>query len=301
MNVYTPLHKIWQALPEDMKHQINYLKNFSRAKRNNEFLFKSPVARELSNNLFYRFRCNICGKVSISPLPEVKYREGASCYNCGSNSRYRSIIAALSEEIFGEIIPLPDFKKSKSIVGIGMSDSSIYAKLLSKKFSYQNTYYHKEPRLDIMSLSKAMYNQADFVISSEIFEHVPPPVDLAFDNLFKILKKGGVCIFSVPYNNQGVTQEHFPELFEYKIVTRNESKVLINKTREGVEQIFENLCFHGGPGTTLEMRKFSKPSLLDNIEKAGFTKIKLHDNSIPDYGILLDEDSDSLTISMRKL
>jgi SAM-dependent methyltransferase len=278
----------------------NHLRTFIREKKYHNFLFKLPVSQELSNNEFYRFSCNICSKVSIAPLPEVKYREGASCYHCGSNSRYRSIVASLSEEIFGEIIPLPDFRKSKSIVGIGMSDSPIYAKPLSKKFLYKNTFYHKEPKLDIMSLSKEMYDKADFIISSEIFEHVPPPVDLAFDNLFKILKKGGVCIFSVPYNNQGTTQEHFPELFEYKIVTRNENQVLINKTREDIEQSFENLCFHGGPGATLEMRKFSKTSLLDHIAKAGFTKIKLHDNSIPEYGILLDEDADSLVISMYK-
>lgn len=279
---------------------IDYLKNFLRAIRNKKLWLRSLISRKLSNSEFYRFRCNICGKVSISPLSEVKDRESPSCYHCGSNKRYRSIIAALSKEVFGEIIPAADFKELKSIIGIGMSDSYIYAKPLSKKFSFKNTYYHKEPTLDIMSISKEMYNKADFIISSDVFEHVLPPVDRAFDNLFKILKKGGVCIFSVPYNNQGVTKEHFPELFEYKIVTKSGSKVLINKTREGVVQSFENLHFHGGPGATLEMRVFSKSSLLDNIEKAGFTEIELHDNSIPEYGILIEGDASSLIISMRK-
>lgn len=60
-------------------------------------------------------------------------------------------------------------------------------------------------------------------------------------------------------------EEHFPELFEYKIVTKKGNKVLINKTRQGKEQIFENLRFHSGPGETLEMRVFSRSSLLENI------------------------------------
>ncbi len=276
------------------------LKRGLRAVRNRGLWLKFLVGRNLSDDEFFRFRCNICGHESVSPLAVVKGREDPSCYSCGSHRRYRTIAAVLSQEFFGEIVPVPDFRPSRDIVGIGLSDSDIYARPLSKVFSYVNTYYHKEPRLDIMSVDEEMCERADFVISSDVFEHVPPPVDGAFENLFEILKPGGVCLFSVPFKNEGVTEEHFPDLFEYEIVTRNGDRVLVNRTRQGDEQVFENLRFHGGPGATLEMRKFSRQSLLDHIEEAGFVDIKFHGTSIPEYGVLVDEDATSLIMSMRK-
>lgn len=279
---------------------IDRIKSFLRRTWNRKLWLRFQIDRKLFNREFYRFRCNICGNVSSSPLSVVKDRELPSCYFCGSNRRFRSIVAVLSNELVGKIISLPDFKESKHIIGIGLSDSGIYSKALSRIFSYKNTYYHKEPRLDITSIRKEMLDKADFVISSDVFEHVSPPIDRAFDNLFKILKKGGVCIFSVPYKNEGITEEYFLEIFEYTIKRKKGKKVLINKTRQGNEQVFENLRFHGGPGAALEMREFSKSSLLYNIEKAGFINIKLHDNSIPEFGVLIEEVAPSLIISMHK-
>jgi SAM-dependent methyltransferase len=151
-----------------------------------------------------------------------------------------------------------------------------------------------------MSVEESMMDRADFVISTDVFEHVPPPVDRAFENLFKIVKDGGVCIFSVPYKNEGETREHFPDLHEYELVKRNGKRTLVNKTRHGDEQIFDDLRFHGGPGSTLELRLFSRQSLLANIEKAGFEDVRLHDESIPEFGVLVEPNAPSLIISMRK-
>lgn len=165
---------------------IAHLKRFIRGIRNEILWLRSLIDRKLSSKEFYKFRCNICGNVSISPLSVVKHKESPSCYFCGSNKRFRSIVAVLSKGLFGEIISVPDFHESKHIVGIGLSDSDIYAKALSKIFSYEKTYYHKKPILDITSVKKEMLNKADFVIASDVFEHVPPPIDRAFENLFKI-------------------------------------------------------------------------------------------------------------------
>ncbi|OPX97795.1 MAG: hypothetical protein A4E58_01204 [Syntrophorhabdus sp. PtaB.Bin006] len=256
--------------------------------------------RLLSPNDTCTFRCNICGNWCTSPLSEVKGRESRSCYHCGSNRRFRTIILALSEQLFNKVDILPHFKESKSIVGIGMSDTKIYARPLRNKFSYTNTYYHKEPKLDVMAISEDMYDTADFVISTDVFEHVPLPVGAAFSNLYKILKVGGVCIFSVPYRMEGVTIEHFPELFRYKLIERKGAVVLANTTRDGRDQLFDNLRFHGGGGATLEMRVFSKSSLLSEIKKAGFREVKLYDECIPEYGVMIEDATPSLVISMRK-
>jgi len=257
-------------------------------------------SRMLARDGTFTFRCNICGNWCTSPLSEVKGRESRSCYHCGSSRRFRTIIAALSEQLFGKIDILPDFRESKNIVGIGMSDAEVYARPLRNKFSYTNTYYHKEPKLDVMAIDERLHNTADFVISSDVFEHVPPPVDVAFFNLYKILKAGGVCIFSVPYEMEGETVEHFPELFHYRFIERKGATVLINTTRDGREQLFDNLRFHGGGGATVEMRVFSRLSLLSEIRKAGFGEVRLYDKSIPEYGIVVGDATPSLVISMRK-
>ena len=40
---------------------------------------------------------------------------------------------------------------------------------------------------------------------------------------------------------------------------------MINTTREGRIEEFEDLIFHGGEGETLEKRVFSLPDLLDEL------------------------------------
>jgi len=248
----------------------------------------------------HRFRCNICDRSAAAPLSAVNNRESPSCPHCGSNRRFRSIVAALSGELFGERFALPEFKPSAKICGIGISDDETYARPLRKIFSYRNTYYHKEPRLDLLAVGEESHSSADFIIASDVLEHVPPPVDLAFENLLQMLKPGGVCILSVPYDKEGTTREHYPDLHQFKIVGKKSNRRLVNQTVNGQEQTFDNLIFHGGSGATLELRRFSEPQLLESLRQAGFVDIKIHDKSAPEWGILLEEDEGGLIISMRK-
>ena len=158
-----------------------------------------------------------------------------------------------------------------------MTDWEGYANTLAAKFSYQNTYYHQEPRLDISAVEiPAPLLGNDFIISSEVFEHVVPPASRAFENVSKMLKPGGLFILTVPYTNKKETIEHFPELYDFTVVEDDKAFVLRNKTREGVIQEFRNLVFHGGPGTTLEMRAFSENSIIQHLRNAGFHAIKIH-------------------------
>jgi SAM-dependent methyltransferase len=145
-----------------------------------------------------------------------------------------------------------------------------------------------------------MYESADFVVSSDVFEHVPPPVEKAFENLYKILKNGGVCIFSVPYDNQGQTKEHFPDLYDFSIRMVDGKSELINKTRKGEIQIFDDLRFHGGDGSTLEMRLFSKTDLVRTLKETGFKEIRFYDQTIERYGIVTHKLSPHLILTMRK-
>ena len=254
----------------------------------------------MNDQQIINFQCNICGTFCQSPLSNLG-REIPCCPVCGSTGRMRSIIHILSIELFGDSLILPDFPENMNINGIGMSDWFGYANPLAKKLAYTNTFYHQEPRLDIKSIDKSQENSYDFIISSDVFEHIEPPISIAFDNLFKLLKAGGVTVFSVPYILQGEEiVERFPDLYNYSIEkTENGQFFLNNSTKEGKVQTFDNLIFHGGEGFTVEMRLFSKKSLINSFYKAGFQKIQIYDEPVLKYGIFW-KDPWSLPLSARK-
>jgi SAM-dependent methyltransferase len=227
------------------------------------------------------FVCNICGASCLLPAAQLQ-RETASCETCGSSPRARAIIRVLSLSLFGKNLGLPDFPISRELSGFGMSDWDGYAVKLAEKFRYTNTYFHQEPHLDISrDLPESLVESSDFIISSEVFEHVVPPVRRAFENTFKMLKPGGVFVLTVPYGPWAKTVEHFPDLYDFTIIADNDSYRLENRTRSGEVQEFSDLVFHGGPGTTLEMRVFGEAALLEHLAEAGFEAITLH--RAPDF------------------
>jgi SAM-dependent methyltransferase len=227
-----------------------------------------------------RFTCNICEtKCSVATLE----RETPSCAKCGSNVRFRWIVHAVSRELFGDSRPLTDFPLRRHIRGLGMSDPEPIASVFAKRFDYVNTSYHKRPRFDITNPEGEL--NFDFAIASEVFEHVAPPVQKAFDNLKRILRPGGFAVFSTPTEPDGETVEHFPNLFDWQVVNLATGRVLLNRTMEGRLETFEGLHFHGGEGTTLEMRVFSDSGVRKNCEAAGFREIEIAEDYSP-WGIV---------------
>ncbi|HEY2844524.1 MAG TPA: methyltransferase domain-containing protein, partial [Bryobacteraceae bacterium] len=203
------------------------------------------------------------------------------------------MIALLSREIFGVVLAIPDFPVLKGIRGIGMSDAPEMAQRLAEKFEYTNTFYHQAPRLDIADPSPEHLlentGRYDFILSSEVLEHVSPPVERAFVNLHRMLKPDGLLLFTVPYRLDGRTAEHFPELHEYALAAPGGRTVLVNRRRDGSLEVFENLSFHGGAGSTLEMRVFTETSLKETLAAAGFTGMRIASEDIPEFGVLHDE------------
>jgi len=197
-------------------------------------------------------------------------------------------------------LPLPDFPIDLQIKGLGMSDRDVYAVPLAQKLGYVNTHYHKSPRLDITNIDNGQVGQYDFLISTDVFEHVTPPVSRAFNNARKLLKPSGVFIFSVPYTTGGgETREHFPDLNDFKIVKRSNRYELENTTTSGEVQRFTNLTFHGGKGSTLEIRLFSLESLHREFQVAGFNEIKIYEQPCLQYGIFWGDECWSLPMSTR--
>lgn len=246
----------------------------------------------------FSFRCNICGATSLATLDDLE-REQPSCDDCGSTVRFRGVVQVLSQELFGESLPLSEFPFRPDIVGIGLTDWGGYADRLAQKFTYQNTFLHQEPTLDITKDDSARHGTADFVICSEVLEHVAPPVERALQTLRKLLKPAGVLVLTVPYGKGAETVEHFPELYEYELIERDGKQIVRNRTRGGVVQEFEDVVFHGGPGTTLEMRWFGEHDLLERLAGAGFEKVAIHSDDFLDFGIHWQEGW-SLPITARR-
>lgn len=243
------------------------------------------------------FRCNVCASICMEDIKRIAL-ETPTCHSCLSSLRMRAIVHLLSTELFGASLVLRDFPVRRDIRGMGLSDWKKYASPLSKKLNYTNTYYHKQPKLDITDIEPALEGTLDFLIASDVFEHVAPPVATSFCNAYRLLKPGGVFVFTAPYTLEPDTVEHFADLHRYKL-TSGRTPRLINTTRTGQEQVFDNLVFHGGRGSTLEMRVFSKDGLLREFARAGFRDVRVHDEIDFEHGIYW-WDGWSLPITARK-
>jgi len=162
---------------------------------------------------------------------------------------------------------LSEFPTLKGIRGIGMSDSPQLASRLAEKFDYTNTFYHQAPFFDVTQPDDRDAGRFDFILSSEVMEHVPPPVERSFAALARLLKPDGLLLMTTPYSIGGKTAEHFPELHQYALASPGGRTVLVNRRRDGCLEIFENLVFHGGHGSTLEVRVFSEQSLIETLRR----------------------------------
>lgn len=289
----------WNAVPLFEETSVVWVKDIMGISRFlSQVVFEAVRKYHLSRHHFIekklvcnagdiKFRCNICGNEVLARLVDICDRDKESCRSCGSNLRYRTIIHILSLELFGKSVILPEYPENKNINGLGMSDWEGYSVMLAEKLSYTNTYYHKDPKLDIVKVKPEMENLYDFITSSDVFEHILSPVSVGFENMYKLLRGKGLCVFTVPFVNLVNTWEHFPELNDFDIIFNGKgNQILINTTKKGEKQEYENLIFHGGKGATLEMRIFSKPSLLKEFHAAGFSDVKFHKCDKPEFGII---------------
>ncbi|HEY1460210.1 MAG TPA: methyltransferase domain-containing protein [Casimicrobiaceae bacterium] len=242
------------------------------------------TSRDKPAQIRVEFRCNLCGAHCNVPASAIS-RESRSCVDCGSTVRLRSIIHLLTTELFGRSIPLPELPLRKDIVGIGLSDAVCYAAALAQNLSYTNTFFDIEPRLDIANVDENLSGIYDFIIASDVFEHIAPPVSRAFNNARRLLKPQGFMVFTVPYTLETDTIEHFPQLNDYRIVKTDAGFQLENRTLDGEIQVFADPIFHDGSGVTLEMRLFSRLALEREFAGAGFSRLRFADEGSPAYGI----------------
>ena len=91
---------------------------------------------------------------------------------------------------------------------------------------------------------------------------------------------------TVPYRPEGTIQEHFGPMSEFGIARVGDRTVLVRRESDGSYRVCDNLVFHGGRGSTLEMRLFSEDGLRQIIATAGFSSVKIYTEDCRDFGIL---------------
>jgi len=169
-----------------------------------------------------------------------------------------------------------------------MSDAQCYSTLLAEKTNYTNTFYDREPYLDITESHSDQHGTYDFILSSDVFEHVAPPVERAFEEAFRLLKPYGVLCITVPSVIADQTDEHYPDLHQYSVIELAGEHVLINRKKDRTLEIHDKLVFHGGIGATLEMRLFAQADLVRKLRGAGFSDVVLQMEPVERFGIVFD-------------
>ncbi len=244
------------------------------------------------------FTCNVCS--TLNSGVEEFGREIPSCAGCGSSVRIRALLYAFSRELFGAALELRDFPSIKSLRGAGMTDSDSYADTLARKFDYRNTFFDREPALDIAEIDPREEGTLDFLISSEVFEHVRPPLEKALENACRLLRPNGILLLTVPYAPEGPASEHFPQLADFGIANLRSGAILVNRTSAGELQVYDKLLFHGGSGSTLEMRRLNEDELRRTLLAAGFSSLRFYCEDYAPFGIR-NAETWSLPIAARKL
>ena len=237
------------------------------------------------------FVCNICGVANACEVSALG-RESGQCRNCKSYSRLRSMVHALMQRHFPDCRALWNAPLTKRVKGVGCSDSQVYAKPLAQVFDYVNSHYDRAPQLDLTDIDWSRWEPGsmDFITASDVLEHVEPPVGQALRGALKLLKPGGVFVLTVPTTPWDETIEHFSELEDWEVVREKGKKpVLVNRKANGEVERHTDLTFHGGEGMTLEFRRFSRKSLIAELENAGYDEIEVLEEDVSKHGILLSK------------
>ena len=230
-------------------------------------------------------RCQFCsGAYALEAGGE--YREAPTCPRCRASGRAQAIAHLLASRVWGLDVPFCDLPVRKDLRIVGLSDDATYARRLRRISDYTNTYYHREPRLDITRPAAHHKGRYDALIAADVFEHVTAPPAAAFEGAMQVLKPGGHLILTVPYT-LGEHEEHFPGIAGYETVRAADGNWHARiRYADGREAIETEPVFHGGPGKTLEVRLFSEASLRQYLEAAGFVDIDFLTENRPEASLV---------------
>ena len=156
-------------------------------------------------------KCNVCGKSTIFICIDVKaVRNNMYCLFCQSSSRKRHVTKLLINQVIPNIFSLADISRKSNFNKLNIYSADVndaFYKILHKHQSYSCSSYipNIEPGTKIddgvfcQDLENLTFPTENFdaVITEDVFEHIRN-YEKAFREVYRILKKGGYHIFTVP-------------------------------------------------------------------------------------------------------
>lgn len=203
---------------------VSSKRDYELYKRLNKKLYSYRYSREIDNNKLdycnsYSLKgyCDVCDKEVEFVITDAyagkqndgrkfpNYREQLFCPNCGLNNRMRATMDIIDSLLFPE-----------SDVYI-MEQTTIFYQKLSRKLGNKligseyisDVEFGKTDINGIRSESCTALtfenDSLDMIVSLDVFEHVPN-YKKAFSECKRVLKKGGVLLFSVPFIDADSTE-----------------------------------------------------------------------------------------------
>jgi len=210
-----------------------------------------------------RWQCLACGCVN-NPV-ESTSTESQTCHACSATWRDRVVLGAVLVGLEVGLFPLPSLAPDWSRTGLGIADAQAVAAPLASRFDYVNGHFHRYPYLDLRAVPMDLEGRAEFVICSEVLEHVEPPVQVAIDGLARLLRPGGFVVITVPEVGLREPGEYYPGLNEW---APREDHSLDWHSNDGWHYD-PDPEWHGGAGLTLTFRRWTDVELDTAIDASG--------------------------------
>lgn len=217
-----------------------------------------------------QWTCIVCGERHAA-VPDDVRREGAFCSGCTSTLRNRATVLALMYGLAHEPRPISDLPEDWSRRGVGCSDHFATASRLPTRLSYTNTYHQRFPKIDILDPPEDLLRDGvEFVICSNVMEHVEPPHAYGYAGLYAMLRPGGFAVVSLPVFDQPATVEHYPGMTSYELL---DGPVVRWVDAHGDQHIDADPEMHEGEGLVLAFRRFAPADEQNALYAAGFTSV----------------------------
>ena len=183
--------------------------------------------------------CPVCGKNSIFILTQEiqRMRNDGICIWCGSCSRTRHVAKCILDEFKDrKISSLNDFKTNSDIsVFNASSDDPIARKMGPAKNISASEYFDDckpgeyKNGVQCQDLEQLTFSDCsmDLIITEDVFEHVKN-WRKGFTEVYRVLKKNGVHVFSIPFYFDEKTEDLFTQ-------------------KNGKYELIEPVEYHGDP------------------------------------------------------
>lgn len=179
---------------------------------------KSSHFEKAIKNIFNhkRGRCNICGNRSYFFCSSIeKARNGMICLFCGSCSRNRHVAQILLKERYPKKTAIKNIVEQGQKIYLLGTAGPFNKTLGGKEFFVQSELIDGVPlgkevadRVFCQNVENLTFEDSffDVVISEDVFEHVRLDMK-GFSEVYRVLKKGGHHIFTIPCHFDRKTAE----------------------------------------------------------------------------------------------